>query len=299
MSAAGPTGTLAARIEALLPQTQCGECGHAGCAPFAAAVAAGDTPPSACAPGGAVLARRLAKLLPGPPAVPSFEEFLAPLPVPRRARIREQDCIGCTKCIAPCPTEAIVGAARQLHGVIEEDCTGCGLCLPPCPVDCISLEPGADDWPDAGSLAARTLAGGARIESCTSCGGCAPACPSGLQPMGLARRLRVLDIDEAGALGLARCTECRACDAACPVGIPLSVHFTHGLAVTRALEASAATAAHAVERQAERRRRPPRGSGPVAAALVPPPEDRDAAVAGIAAALARARARRDAATPRE
>lgn len=290
---------LAGRIDALLPQTQCGQCGQPGCAPFAAAVAAGAASPAACVPGGPALARRLARLLGAPPP-PAFEEFLAPLPVPQRARIREADCIGCTKCIAPCPTEAIVGAARQLHGIIEDDCTGCGLCLPPCPVDCIELDSVAPtDWPTAASGPAQALAAGPRLETCTDCGDCGRACPSGLEPLALARNVRQLDIDAAVGIGLERCTACGACDAACPVRIPLVAHFLHGKAVRAALDATAAGAAGALARQAERRRRPP-PAALAASPLVSPPPDRDAALAGVAAALARARARRPtAATGRE
>lgn len=124
-----------ARIDALLPQTQCAQCGYPGCRPYAEAIAAGDAI-NKCPPGGAATVAELAELL-GRPAEP-----LAVDPGPARvAFIREQDCIGCLLCIKACPVDAIVGAARLTHTVIESECTGCDLCLPPCPVDCIDMRP--------------------------------------------------------------------------------------------------------------------------------------------------------------
>ncbi len=283
---------LAARLHALLPQTQCGQCGYAGCAPYAEAAADGRAGPDACEPGGPALRRRLANLL-GANVEVSPAEFLAPVPPAMRARIRAVDCIGCTKCIDVCPTDAILGAPRQLHGILTDDCTGCGLCLPPCPVDCIELEAVAGaGWPAADSAAARTIAHATPIAACTACGKCVEACPSGLVPHALAGRLRQLDMDAAQAFGLARCTECRACDEVCPVDIPLSAHFVHGKAVLDALAARADDAAHAVERQLARKQRLARGRNEPAVQLVRPPAGRDEAHAGIEAALARARARR-------
>ncbi len=286
----GPRRWLVAELHALLPQTQCRQCGYAGCAPYAEAVADGSARPDACAPGGPALRRRLAETL-GVSDEVSPADFLAPVPPPLRALVRPEDCIGCTKCIDACPTDAILGAPRQLHGVLTDDCTGCGLCLPPCPVDCIDLERVARTWPAADSPAARAIANGPSLDACTACGDCATACPSGLDPRALAARLRELDTDAAQALGLARCTECRACDEACPVDIPLSAHFVHGKALVGALSTLAADAAHAIERQLARQRRLARGEGEPAVQLVQPPAGRDEAHAGIAAALARVRAR--------
>ncbi|MFB9156884.1 electron transport complex subunit RsxB [Chromobacterium violaceum] len=138
--------TLVDRIDALLPQTQCGQCSHAGCRPYAEALAQGRDPINRCPPGGEDGIRALAELL-GQPAIP-FDPA-GPQPKPRAlAVIREDSCIGCTLCIQACPVDAIVGAAKQMHTVIADECTGCELCLAPCPVDCIDLVPVAD--PDDG-----------------------------------------------------------------------------------------------------------------------------------------------------
>jgi electron transport complex protein RnfB len=135
--AAADAEALAARIEALLPQTQCTQCGFAGCKPYAQAIARGEAGIDQCPPGGEAGVRALAELLgraPGP--VSPVHGVEKP---PQVALIREQDCIGCTKCIQACPVDAIVGASKLMHTVIADLCTGCELCLPPCPVDCIDL----------------------------------------------------------------------------------------------------------------------------------------------------------------
>jgi len=131
--------TLADRIDALLPQTQCGQCGYHGCRPYAVAIARGEAPINQCPPGGAAGIAKLAALL-GVPALP-----LNPangVEHPRLlARIVEHDCIGCTKCVQACPVDAIIGAPKLMHTVVADDCTGCELCVAACPVDCIELVP--------------------------------------------------------------------------------------------------------------------------------------------------------------
>ncbi len=130
---------LAADIDARLPQTQCTRCGYAGCAPYAAAIAAGEAEIDRCPPGGVATIAALAQLL-GRAPLPLNPACGAEGP-PRVAVIDEARCIGCAKCLAPCPVDAIVGAPKHLHAVLEERCTGCELCLPPCPVDCIVMQP--------------------------------------------------------------------------------------------------------------------------------------------------------------
>jgi electron transport complex protein RnfB len=131
--------TLADRIDALLPQTQCEQCGYHGCRPYAEAIARGEAPINQCPPGGAAGIEKLALLL-QQPALPLNPEHGVEKPR-TLARIVEADCIGCTKCIQACPVDAIVGASKLMHTVIADDCTGCELCVPACPVDCIVLLP--------------------------------------------------------------------------------------------------------------------------------------------------------------
>jgi electron transport complex protein RnfB len=128
-------GNLVEQVNELLPQTQCTQCGYAGCRPYAAAVVAGDAAINLCPPGGDDTIRRLAGLL-GKESLP-----LAAVIVPSVAIIDESLCIGCTHCRNACPVDAIVGAHQLMHTVIESECTGCELCIAPCPVDCISMRP--------------------------------------------------------------------------------------------------------------------------------------------------------------
>lgn len=133
------SSSLADRIDALLPQTQCEQCGFHGCRPYAEAIARGEAQINQCPPGGAAGIRKLAELLGCEPLPLNPDNGVEK---PRMlARIVEVDCIGCTKCIQVCPVDAIVGGAKLMHSVIEDDCTGCELCVPACPVDCIALEP--------------------------------------------------------------------------------------------------------------------------------------------------------------
>jgi electron transport complex protein RnfB len=127
------------QIDAILPQTQCGQCTYAGCRPYAEAIAAGEADINQCPPGGEATIQSLAELL-GVDAKPLNAEHGVHMEK-RVAIIDEQVCIGCTLCIQACPVDAILGAAKQMHTVIETECTGCELCLPPCPVDCISMVP--------------------------------------------------------------------------------------------------------------------------------------------------------------
>ena len=130
---------LAERLDRVLPQTQCGQCGYAGCRPYAEAMAVGEAGPERCPPGGDRGARALAHLL-HVPAIP-FDQSRGEHKAPQVARVIEADCIGCTKCIQACPVDAIVGGSKHMHVVIEPLCTGCELCVPACPVDCIVLLP--------------------------------------------------------------------------------------------------------------------------------------------------------------
>ena len=129
-------------IDALLPQTQCGLCGHRdGCLPYAKAISEGEEA-NKCVPGGQPVADALANLLGR--AQLKAEESVWPIqsdgrPQRMKAIIREDECIGCTKCISACPVDAIIGSGKLMHSILTDLCTGCELCIPPCPVDCIDL----------------------------------------------------------------------------------------------------------------------------------------------------------------
>lgn len=127
------------QVDSILPQTQCGQCGHPGCRPYAEAIVNEGEAINHCPPGGQATIEALADLL-DVEAIPLDAEHGEEKPT-MVAVIREDECIGCTKCIQACPVDAILGAAKLMHTVIEEECTGCDLCLDPCPVDCIDMVP--------------------------------------------------------------------------------------------------------------------------------------------------------------
>src|SRR5688572_29221000 len=129
----------ASAIDELLPQTQCTRCGYTGCRPYAEAISNGEADINQCPPGGTETILALAALT---------GRAVAPLnpdngieAAPTVAFIDEERCIGCTRCLPPCPVDAIVGAPRLMHTVVAALCTGCELCIAPCPVDCIRMVP--------------------------------------------------------------------------------------------------------------------------------------------------------------
>jgi len=139
------------KIDALLPQTQCGQCSFPGCRPYAEAIARGEADINQCPPGGETTIIALADLL-GLDAKPLNPEHGVEAETKTVVYIDEQVCIGCTLCIQACPVDAILGAAKQMHTVITSECTGCDLCIPPCPVECIHIIPVKEDistwrWP--------------------------------------------------------------------------------------------------------------------------------------------------------
>ncbi len=134
------------QINNILPQTQCGQCGYPGCKPYAEAIADGEKI-NRCPPGGEAGIKALAELLDVEPL--ELDDECGEEAPQRVAYIREDECIGCTKCIQVCPVDAIVGAAKLMHTVIESECTGCDLCVPVCPVDCIDMPevaPNINEW---------------------------------------------------------------------------------------------------------------------------------------------------------
>lgn len=273
---------LADAIDALLPQTQCAQCGYPGCRPYAEAVA-GGAPLDLCPPGGKETVAALRNLLgeDAGEAAAAPQPPTAGRPTARNggespelvAKVREPECVGCALCIKACPVDAIIGAPGFMHSVLERHCTGCELCLPACPVDCIDLIPAPMPEASASPTAAasdgrhppsgrndsqsRRLHAGrpkgrqgpqraaAEDAPCIGCNRCEEACPEALAPQHLLRLLRAGQSTQAAAADLGKCIECRLCDRACPTAIPLADIF-HGakgeLAKKSAKKASAAAA---------------------------------------------------------
>ncbi len=204
-------------LNAVLPQTQCAQCGYAGCRPYAEAVASG-APLDLCPPGGVSTHAALERIMGqhgGTP--PAAEPGLL-------AVIDESECIGCTLCLPACPVDAIVGASGQMHTVILDECTGCELCVAPCPVDCISMVP-APPLP-RGRRTAPQLDLEAPLRACIKCALCEPVCPVDLPVPMLIQSVRQGRREDAAAQGLKDCIECGLCDRACPSGINLAAEFS-------------------------------------------------------------------------
>jgi electron transport complex protein RnfB len=234
------TAPLVEAIDAVLPQTQCAQCGYPGCRPYAEAVARGESI-DLCPPGGAETQRQLAALLgrsAGPPLA---------TPRPVRAVIDESRCIGCFLCVDACPVDAIVGAPRFMHTVIEARCTGCELCLPPCPVDCIDLIP-----LEVGPPPTEAQPAPSGQNDCIRCGRCDPVCPEGLPVEQLWWVSRGNDLGAAVESGIGDCIECGLCNAPCPAGIDLVGTFVSARArladQRRAEKAALIARAHVGER---------------------------------------------------
>ena len=194
-------------IDAVLPQSQCAQCGYPGCRPYAEAVAGGERL-DLCPPGGPRVVAALEALM-GRKA----DEVLAE-PADIVASIIEKDCIGCALCIDACPVDAIVGASKYLHAVIPERCTGCELCIPACPVDCIELVTRSNETAVSDSEHPSPL-------PCIACGWCEKACPVDLNPQALHVAFETEATDETAF----DCIECTACTRACPSGIDLVGEF--------------------------------------------------------------------------
>ena len=207
-------------VDALLPQTQCAQCGYPGCRPYAEAVVQG-APLNLCPPGGVEVHQALGELLGNseagaPPATPPA----------MRAVIDEARCIGCALCLPACPVDAIVGAANQMHTVIEADCTGCELCVAPCPVDCISMIDLPEPVPALKPRHVRAVSQPQSTQGpCIACGRCEPVCPVDLPAMTLLQLVQRGQIDDAAEAGLDACIDCSLCDAACPSLIPMARQF--------------------------------------------------------------------------
>jgi len=127
-----PENPLVKEIEAMMPGSQCGQCGFPGCSGAAHALVAGEAPITCCPPGGKALVEQLAEVL-------GVSAEGAELAVPMVASINEAECTGCTRCYRACPTDAVVGANGQIHIVMQSACTGCAKCAEACPEDCVSL----------------------------------------------------------------------------------------------------------------------------------------------------------------
>lgn len=127
---------VADEVMAMMPGSNCGQCGFPGCAGAAAAIADGTVSPACCPPGGKALAMVIAARLGlALDLAGVFDEG------PKIATVAEELCIGCCRCSKVCPTDAILGAAKQIHNVLREACTGCSNCIEKCPTEALLMKP--------------------------------------------------------------------------------------------------------------------------------------------------------------
>jgi len=201
------------KINALLPQTQCGQCGYPGCRPYAEAIVNGVAI-NKCPPGGEATIANLANLL-NVKVVP-LDESYGVTEVRKVAFIREAECIGCAKCIPACPVDAILGAPKFMHTVIASECTGCDLCVEPCPVDCIDMI-AVEDFAASNPVSANDT----EYVECINCGLCVDECPVDILPHELYWACREGALEQAEGLKLTHCIECGKCNDVCPSHIPL------------------------------------------------------------------------------
>lgn len=210
---AGGDDVLIERVNQLLPQTQCAQCGYPGCQPYAQAIVREQAPIDLCPPGGTTTLSALEQLLdkeqPTHRALGDATEAVA--------KIRERDCIGCALCVQACPVDAIVGAPQWMHTVIESDCTGCELCIAPCPVDCIEMETRESQQAMAPTAAL----------PCIHCNACTVSCPVSLEAQQLYQLTANDQTQAALDAGLGNCIECEVCEDVCPSNIPLLAFFRY------------------------------------------------------------------------
>jgi Na+-translocating ferredoxin:NAD+ oxidoreductase subunit B len=204
-------------VEDLLPKSNCGACGLAGCRNFAEKVVAGEIVPARCTVSSAEQANTIALLLgvdageverrvarlacAGGKHVAHTRARYAGLSTCRAAAVVSGGgkecawgCLGLGDCVTICKQGAITLDQHGLPVVDPAKCTACNDCVEVCPKALFSLEPTDRKlW-----IACRNRADGDVAEAscevaCTACGKCVAEATPGL----MALRNNLVEIDYA------------------------------------------------------------------------------------------------------
>ncbi len=228
-----PSDERAGLIAEALPGANCGACGYAGCADYAAAVSSGGAAPNLCVPGGSEAAKRIGEIL--GEEVETAERRVAVVAC-RGSYDSTRDkyiyngvqscaacamlhsgrgdcaygCVGYGDCAAVCP----FGAIKVNNGVAEVDyslCTGCGRCVETCLKKIIKLVPyGRTPLVLCSNHDRASETRKVCVSGCLGCRRCEKACPAGA----------ITVDDNCAAVDFSKCIGCGKCVEVCPVHAP-------------------------------------------------------------------------------
>lgn len=191
-------------VEEMLPKSNCGACGTAGCRNFAEAVVDGRIEPAKCTVNAPAMNATIAEFL--GVDLGHLEKRVARLACAggrHVARMRAQyeglgscraaatvngggkacawGCLGLGDCAVACDFDAIQMNGFGLPVVDADRCTACGDCVDICPKDLFSLQPVAHKlWVACNNHADGDTAERQCEVACTACGKCVMDAASGL-----------------------------------------------------------------------------------------------------------------------
>ena len=214
----------------ILPGSNCGACGHAGCRAFAEDLAKETAEPTGCLAGGLTVAAKLSEAM-GITAEAQAEliAFVACNAGRKISKTKyiyagvdncqaanmlfggdkycDYGCIGLGSCERVCPFDAIHVNADGLSVVDRDKCRACQLCVKACPRKLISMVPKQQTV----FIACKNLDKGKKAKevcaiSCIACRICERNCPAKAITM----------VDNLAVIDYTKCTQCGVCVEKCP-----------------------------------------------------------------------------------